>query len=306
MPGVRKYGAVLHQRKMLFCDNGAVARDGAEEIALARGILHRHDGKAVHHGFHGAYRVHLRDNDGSAQPLCAHRNALSAPAVPGDNDLLPRDNKVCRAVDSVPHGLPRAVAVIEKMLAIGIVHENHRKFEHPFARHGVQADNARCRFLAPADNAGQKPAVFGMEQVDKVAAVVDNYVRAALAYHAGGMLCVFFIRAAVCGKDVHSAVGKRRGDIILRGKRVAPRDIHFRAQPCKHAAEKRGFCFQMHRKCYSHAGKWLLRAVILQNTAKQRHIAHYPADLCFAAFPKRYILYVVCHVSQAPLKCVLC
>mgnify|MGYP001470484074 CR=1 FL=1 len=91
-----------------------------KEVAHLSGVNHFHYLEAVHYGFHSLYRVYLGDDNVSAETLRAHCNALSAPAVACDHNVLSGYDKVGRAVDAVPYGLSGAVAVIEQVFAVGV------------------------------------------------------------------------------------------------------------------------------------------------------------------------------------------
>ena len=219
VPGVCEYRTVLHRLKVLSRDDAAAPCDGDEHVAHARRVLHRHDLVPVHDGFERADRVDLGDDDLCAQTLCAQRDALAAPAVAGDNDVFARDDEVRRAVYTVPHGLTRAVAVIEHMLAVGLIDHDHREAQLMVLRHDLEPVYAGGRLLAAADDAGDEPGVLRVHEVDKVAAVVDYDVGADFE-HAAEAVFIFLHRAAVACKDLHAAVSERGGDVVLRRERV--------------------------------------------------------------------------------------
>ena len=114
---------------MLGGDDIPAAGDGAEDIAYLGCFFHWHDLIAVHDGLKRTHGICLRDDDLCAQALCTQRNALAAPAVAGDDDIFARNDEICRSADTVPHGLTRAVAVIEHVLAVGIVDHDHGELE---------------------------------------------------------------------------------------------------------------------------------------------------------------------------------
>ena len=87
-----------------------------------------------------------------ATPL-PHQHALAAPAVTGHDDVLAGHDEVGGTVDAVPDALSGAVAVVEKVLACGIVHLHHREAERSGAVHGFQAQDAGGGFLAAPDYA---------------------------------------------------------------------------------------------------------------------------------------------------------
>ena len=219
VPGVCEYRAVLHRLEVLSRNDAAAPCDGDEHVAHARRVLHRHDLVPVHDGFERADRVDLSDDDLCAQPLCAQRHALAAPAVAGDDNVFARDDEVRRAVYTVPHGLTRAVAVIKHVLAVGLVDHDHREAQLMVLRHDPEPVYAGGRLLAAADDAGDEPGVLCVHEVDKVAAVIDYDVGADLE-HSAEAVFIFLHRAAVACEDLHAAVSERRSDVVLRRERV--------------------------------------------------------------------------------------
>ena len=125
MAGVAADGAVLHREEVLAGDDAVAAGHGDEEIAQRGCLAHLHHAEAVHHGLHRLDRIHFSDNDFGAQAFGAHRNALAAPAVAGHDHGLAGHDEIRSAVDAVPDRLAGAVAVVEEMLALGIVDQDH-------------------------------------------------------------------------------------------------------------------------------------------------------------------------------------
>ena len=111
--------------------------------------------------------------------------------------------------------MTRAVTVVEKVLAVGIVYKNHREFEFLCLVHCYKTDNARCGLLTAADNIGNFVLVFGVDKVNKVAAVIDDDVRACLD-NARGVTVVLFIGSIVPSENVKSVVNERSRNIVLR------------------------------------------------------------------------------------------
>ncbi|MPN19631.1 hypothetical protein SDC9_167003 [bioreactor metagenome] len=83
-----------------------------------------------------------------------------------------------------------------------------------------------------------------MNRVNDIPAVVDDDVRFC-GNDAFDATVIFGCVAGVMRKHVQSARGKSRGNVVLRGERVAAGDIHFRSARREHAAKVGGFCFQM-------------------------------------------------------------
>ena len=260
------------------------AGDGDKEVADLCRILHLHHGEAVHHCFDRLDRIDLSDNDLCTQTLCAHRSALAAPAVARDDNGLARNDQIRRAVDAVPDGLPGAVAVIEKMLAVCIIDEHHREFQRAGSRHCSEAQDAGRGLLAAADDIRQELGVFLMNERDQIAAVVDDEMRFCFD-HTAGVLLIFLCGDAVPGKDIEPVVRQCSRHIILCGKRIRAGDIHFRAACREHTAEIRGLCLQMNRQRNALAGEGLCFCKLRFDAAQKGHIALDPCNLLIAALP---------------------
>ena len=178
----------------------------------------------VHHRLDGLDGVDFGDDDLRAQPLCAHRHALAAPAVAGDDDGLARHDEVGCAVDAVPDRLPGAVAVVEQVLAVGVVDEDHREAQSPFGCHRLQTDDAGCRLFAAAEDVLQFIGHFLVQRADEVAAVVDDDV-AVIGKNGADVGLIFGFGAAVSGEHLQPALYKRGGHVILRGEGVGAGDV---------------------------------------------------------------------------------
>ena len=88
-------------------------------------------------------------------PRARLAKSASAPAVAGYYELRAGQQKVSRADDAVDGGLSGAVAVVEEMLGVGVVHGDDRILQHAFFRHRAQTDHAGRRFFSAADDAGR-------------------------------------------------------------------------------------------------------------------------------------------------------
>ncbi len=107
----------------------------------------------------------------------AARQSASAPAVAGDHELRARQQEVGGANDAVDGGLPGAVAVVEQVLGVGIVHRDDGILQHAFLRHGAQADDAGGGLFGAADHAVERVFALGVQHDDQVGAVIHGDVR---------------------------------------------------------------------------------------------------------------------------------
>ena len=285
MAGVAADGPVLHLQKFGRRNHVLAARGGDEQVAEGGGIGHGHHPEAVHRGLEGLDRIHFRDDDPGAEALGPHGDSLAAEAVARHDDILPRDDEVRRTVDAVPDALARAVAIVEKMLAVGVVHEHHREGEFPCAVHRLQAEDAGRRLLAAADHAGQQLRELPVNQRHQVSPIVDDDVRAHLQ-HAPEIILVLLHGRAVDGEDIEPLVDQRRGHIILRGQRVAAGGIHFRPAGGQAQAQARRLGLHVHAQGDLEPLERLRGHEIFLDAVKQRHVVADPLDLERSAFPQ--------------------
>ena len=285
---VAEYRAVLHVHKRRLSDNVTAAGNRNEEIADFSRLGHRHNLKAVHDSLHRLYRVNLGDYYRRSESLCAHGNALAAPAVACYDHVFARNNKVCCAVYAVPYRLTRAVSVVEKVLAVCVIYQHHREFKLTRFVHRDKSDYTCGGFLTAADNIRYKLGIFVVDKVYKVASVI-NYDIGCGFDNLAGVTVIFLGGSVIPRVDIQPAVYKRRRDIVLRRQRVAARDIHFCAARRKHSAKIRGLCFEMHRQCDFKSCKRLLCRKFFFNTSEQGHICLYPAYFGFAALPESLV-----------------
>ena len=213
---------------MLLGDDVLAAGHGDENITELRRLVHRHDGEAVHGRVEGLERVDLGDDDVRAHALGPHRGALAAPAVAGDDHGLARDDEVGRIHDRGPDRLARAVLVVVVVLGLRVVDRHHRAGKDAFALAGFQAVDAGRRLLASANQAVRVLFASSAEEIDEVAAVIDDEVRVA-GQGLHEKLFVLLRRDAVFSEGLYAHLRDRRRDVILGRERVAAGKIHFRA-----------------------------------------------------------------------------
>ena len=243
--GVGDDRTVLHPLAVLERDDVFAARDGHKNVADGGSIHHRHDLVAVHDGLERPDGIDFGHDDFRAEPLRAQGHALAAPAIAAHDHVFTGDDEVRRAHDTVPHGLARAVSVIEQVLAVGVIDHDHRKAQRPGAVHDPQAVDTRRRLFAAADDLRNEIRELRVHQVHKIAAVIDDDIRSD-GEHAAQMRLIFLVRAAVDSVHVHALRRQRRGNIVLCGQRVGTGDVHLRAAHLEHAAQVGRLGLQMH------------------------------------------------------------
>ena len=184
------------------------------------------------------------------------------------------------------------------MLAVGVVDRHHGKFKLAGLRHYLQAVYSRGRLLAAADDIGDEVCVFCMHEMHKVAAVVDDDIRADPEDFFKAFL-ILLHGAAVFGKNVHAAGCQRRGDVVLSGQGVGAGHIHLGAAHLHDAAQICSFCLEVNGKRDLHAFKWSRSPEVLAYPAQHGHIALYPVYFHLARGCELYIFNST-HVNYPP------
>ena len=233
---IRTDGAVLHREEMRLGDDVDVAGDGEENVTVLSSFCHRHDFESIHHGFDGFDGIDFCHDDMGAEAFRTHRTAFAAPAITGDDSGLAGDGEIRAADDAVPGGLAGAVAVIKKVLAVGIIDCDHREFQLVFLFKDLQAIYACGGFFRAADEVLLALFSGGMEQVYEVAAVVDDDV----GHVVEGLVQeheIFLFGAGMPCIDGDAALDEAGCDRILRGERIAAGADDIRTR-----------CFQRERK----------------------------------------------------------
>ena len=154
VPSVREQHVALQQRKMLGAQRVAHARDRQHDVREPAGLGERQT-RTVHQGVRRLDRIHLADDDVCAEPLGSQRAALAAPAVADDHDGLAGEHEVRRPHDAFPDRLPRAVHVVEEILAARVVDEHDREtqltsFARARARSTPDVVSSQAPSISPA------------------------------------------------------------------------------------------------------------------------------------------------------------
>ena len=279
--GVAEDGAVLHPFKIFAVDHPAAAGYRDEEIPDFRGLLHRHDVKAVHDGFDGPHGIHLGDNHPGAQSLRAHGGSLAAPAISGHDHDLPGHDQICRAVDAVPDGLSGSVAVVKQVLAVRVIYHDHGEHQLAGLLHGAKAQNPRRRLFAAADHFRQQAAVLRMHHMHQISAVVDDDLRMNLK-NRGNMPLIFFVGGAVPSVYLHPVFRQSGCHVVLCRKGVAAGGVDLRSAGSQDFAQVGGLRLHMDRQGDPPAREGLFSAEILLQAAEQGHVPADPVDFAVA------------------------
>ena len=138
-------------------------------------------------------------------------------------------------------------------------------------------------------------AVFGMHQRDQVTAVVDDQVRANFQ-HTADVRLILGRRGAVPGKDVEPVVCEGGCHVVLRGERIAARDVHVGAACCQHLAEVGRLGFQMDREGHLQAGERFFRTELGLQAIEQGHVMPHPLNLERTVLPQGGVSDFAVHV----------
>ena len=147
-------------------------------------------------------------------------DALAAVAVAGDDDDLAGQQHVGGPDDAVEGRLAGAVAVVEHVLGVGVVHGDDRELQGPVGLHGPQADDAGGGLLGAGQDLAHLVGALPVQAGHQVAAVVHGHLRVGVedgvdvAEVGLGVL-------ALDGVDGDALVqGQRGGHVVLGGQRV--------------------------------------------------------------------------------------
>ncbi len=185
--------------------------------------------------------IDLGDNDFSSGAAGAAGQTSSTPAVAGNHELRSCQQVVGGADNAVNGRLAGAVAIVEQVLGVGVIHRDDGKAQHTFFGHGAQADHAGRGFFRPADHAFERVLAFGMQQGDQVGAVVHGDV--GLVVDGGKNVAVVgIVVLALDGEDRNVVIAHQAGGhVILRGQRVRSAQHHIGAAVPEANGQVRGF-----------------------------------------------------------------
>jgi hypothetical protein len=157
------------------------------------------------------------------------------------------------------------------------VHEHDGEAELPGLRARTRAQHARRRLLAGAERLVAVVAMRLVQQLDEVAAVVDDDVRRDLE-RVSHVAAHLVRRRAVARVDM-KAFGRERGhDVVLRRLGIAARDGHGCAAGPQHEREVGRFRLEVNADRDALAGERPLRGELRFELPQDRHVAPDPFD----------------------------
>ena len=232
----------------------------------------------VHSRLQRSRMVHLSDNHIRAHPARPQRHASPAPAVARHHNFLARPKYVRRPRDAVQRALPSAVAVVEEVLGIGVVHRDNRIPQPARARQAPQPDNARGRLFSAADNALYRVPALRVQYSHQIRAVVHSDVGAEVKRGVDVRVIGIVVLAldGECGDAVFAR--QRRRHVVLRAQRIARAYRRFSAAVLQREQQIRGLCGHMQTRRDPQPRQRLFFRKSLPNLAQHRHFALSPAD----------------------------
>ncbi len=282
-----------------------VAGRGAEDVADLGGLLHREHLEAVHQRLERAHGIDLRDDHLRAHPAGPHRDAAPDPAVAGDHELLAGEQDVGRADDPVDRRLARAVAVVEEVLRLRLVHGDDGEAEVAGRLERLQADDAGGGLLGAADDVADLLAAVLVEDADHVGAVVHRQVR--LVVDGGGDVRVVGRVVLAADREHRDVVlgHERRGGVVLGGERIGRAEDEVGAARLERARQVRRLGRDVQAGGDPVALERLLLLEALADRGEDGHVPVGPDDALDTLGRESEILDVVlgggCHVGADPI-----
>ena len=213
-------GAVLHPLEVPAVQHVHVAGHGHEHVALFRGPLHRQHTESVHGRLQRLHRVDLGHHHIGSMALGAAGQAAAAPAIPGHDEGLARQQHVGGPDDAVDRRLAGPVAIVEQVLGVRLVDRDDRVAQHTLRGHRLQPDDTGGGLLGAAEHGVEAFASPSVEHRDQVGAVVHGEVRAMVERRADvGVVGVVVLALDGVGPDPVD-VDQGRRDGVVGGQRV--------------------------------------------------------------------------------------
>ena len=286
--GVGQQDVVLHGLEVAGDDDVLAAGDGDEDIAQRSGLVHGHDPEAVHGGIQRLEGVDLGDDHVGAHAGSTHGNALAAPAVTSHDHGLAGHHQVGGVHDAVPGGLAGAVLVVVVVLGLGVVDRHHGAGQDAVLFPGLQSEDAGGGLLTAADEAVGVLLALAAQQVDEVAAVVDDDVGVALeGLHQ--VLLILLGRCAVDAEGLHTHGGQTGRHVILGGQGVGAGQVDLSAALGQDVAQVCGLGFQVDGDRHAHALEGLLFNKAGLDLGQGGHMVPDPVNLSAAGLGQVHI-----------------
>ena len=285
---VRDQDAVLQVHERLARD--AVDRTccGDQHVGVRERVLEPRHSMAVHVRFEGSDGVDLDDGDPPAGAAGCSREALPDPAVADDAELAAGEGEVREPVDRGQRRLPGAVAVVEEVLAEGVVRGDRREAELARRLHRPQPCDARRRLLGHAAQLCGDLWSMLDDPRSQLGAVVDDDLRTGVGDRE--QVCVELLaRGAVRRVHLDPARDERGADRVLRRARVRAGGDHLCARVREQRCEVRGLRLQVDDDCDPLAGESSVGEPLARQPVQDGRVLRDPPDPLLAFGGERRI-----------------
>src|SRR5581483_7325472 len=224
-----------------------------------------------------AHGVDLGDDHAGAHAAGAGGEPLADPAVAAHDEDLARDEHRSGAQHAVERRLARAVAVVEEVLRHGVVDGYERVGQDALGRHAAEAVDARRGLLGAREHVRYEVLAHGDEARHEVAAVVHGD-GGLVGEHRVDVLVVLLVVDAAPRVDVDAALGQRRGDVVLRGERVAAADRDLGAAGLERLHEHRRLLGDVQARADGDPLERLRLLELLADEREHGHVRRGPVD----------------------------
>ena len=242
---------------------------------MRRRLLHRRHLIALHRRLQGADRIDLGDHDAGALAPEARRRTLADIAEAADDRELAGEHHVGRALDAVDQALAAAIKVIEFRFGDAVVDIDRRRLQRPFPHHLVEPVDAGGRLLRDAADMAQQIGMLVVQDLGRVAAVVEHHIRRPALRPAQGLLdapFVFLLGLPLPGEHRNTASGNRRGGMVLGREDIARAPAHSRAEMDQGLDQHCGLDRHVQAADDARARKGLRRAKFVAQRHQPRHL----------------------------------
>src|SRR5215218_2116504 len=189
-----------------------------EDLPDLRGVQGRQHVEPVRVGFQTAHGVDLADKDAGPEPRSIARDALSAPSVAEHDDAFAADHQVGALHNRRERGLARPIAVVEEVLAPGVVRRDNGELEDTLPLHGPELRHPARRLLGGPADVLQQISPRRVREAHQPGPVVykDGLPVARRPVQNPLQLPVGIFRVILGGGvDRHAALGQSRRHVVL-------------------------------------------------------------------------------------------
>ena len=196
-----------------------------------------------------------------------------------------------------------AIAVVEQVLGIAVVHSDDRELQHAIGGHGLEPNHAGGRFFSRADQGLYQVGAVFENCRNQVGTIVHSDLRVVIerGLQVAVVGCIVF---ALDRKNRDFLIGHQRcRNIILGRERVRGGQHYIGTADGQHLHQIRRFCRHMQTGRNLDALQWALFLEALADEPQHRHFLLGPVDPLAALLGQAQVLDVVV-VSQCVLPLV--